>query len=388
MIMKLLHKLRLAIPALFLVCTMILPSLALTPETADPLALEAVSAILIEARTGQVLYEKNADERLPPASVTKIMTILLVMEAIDSAKITLTDMVSVSEDAASMGGSQVYLKVGEQMSVEDMLKSVIIASANDCAYALAEFISGSEDAFVARMNERAAELGMTNTVFENTNGLDDATVNHMTTARDISLMSAELIVKHPTVLTYSSIWMDSIRDGAFGLTNTNRLIRFYSGANGLKTGSTSKAKFCISATAKRDDMQLIAVIMASPTRDMRNEAAKKLLDWGFAKYSFFVSESGMCGDVRVLGGISDIVPTVTGEFTAVVGKGDEKKIERNIVLPEDVAAPVRAGDVVGEVEYLLGGEIIGKCDILASEEVGKISYFGIFEKLIKKFLLI
>ena len=226
-------------------------------------ALECQSAILMEASTGMVLYEKNADEALPPASVTKIMTLLLVMEAVDSGKIKLTDMVSVSENAASMGGSQVYLKVGEEMSVEEMIKCVVIASANDCAVALAEFLCGSEEAFVTQMNTRAKELGMENTNFENTNGLDDTVTNHKISARDIAIMSRELL-SHELILKYSSTWMDTIRDGTFGLTNTNRLVRFYSGANGLKTGSTSRAKFCISATAKRDGMQLIAVIMAAP----------------------------------------------------------------------------------------------------------------------------
>jgi len=259
-------------------------------ETPD-LAIDAQSAILIEASTGQVFYEKNADEALPPASVTKIMTLLLVMEAIDSGSIALSDMVSVSDYASSMGGSQVYLKAGETMSVEDLLKSVVIASANDAAVALAEFLMGSEEAFVKRMNERAKELGMENTNFENTNGLDDTAENHLISARDIATMSRELI-KHEKILEYSSTWMDSIRNGEFGLTNTNRLIRFYSGANGLKTGSTSKAKFCISASAKRDGMQLIAVIMGSPTRDIRNECAKKLLDYGFANYGCYSNPKG------------------------------------------------------------------------------------------------
>ena len=207
-----------------------------------------------------MLYEENADQALPPASVTKIMTLLLVMEAIDGGSITLNDTVQVSENAASMGGSQVFLEPGETMSVEELLKCVIVASANDASVALAEFVAGSEEAFVARMNERAGQLGMQNTHFENTNGLDDTTTEHLTSARDIAIMSAELI-RHPKILDYSSIWMDSIRNGSFGLTNTNRLIRFYRGANGLKTGSTSRAGFCISASALRDGMQLIAVVM-------------------------------------------------------------------------------------------------------------------------------
>ena len=221
---------------------------------------DAVSCILMDAKTGRVLFEKNADEALPPASVTKVMTMLLVFEALDAGTIKLSDMVQASEHAASMGGSQIYLKVGEEMSVDDLLKSLIVASANDAAVALAEYIAGSEESFVAKMNARAEELGMKNTHFENTNGLDDTATNHVTSARDIAIMTRE-VVKHEAVFNYSTIWMDTIRDGAFGLTNTNRLIRFYKGATGLKTGSTAKAKFCISATAKSDGISLIKVIM-------------------------------------------------------------------------------------------------------------------------------
>ena len=248
--------------------------------------LPCKSAILMDATTGQVLFEQNPDEALPPASVTKVMTLLLVMEAIDSGKLSLSDMVSVSAHAASMGGSQVYLKEGETMSVEEMLKCVIIASANDCAVALAEHVAGSEEAFVAAMNERATALGMKNTHFENTNGLDDTATNHVTSARDIAIMSRALIA-HEKILEYSGIWMDTIRDGTFGLTNTNRLVRFYRGCTGLKTGSTARAKFCISATAERDGLSLICVIMAADTRDERNNTAAKLLDYGFASYSTY-----------------------------------------------------------------------------------------------------
>ena len=249
--------------------TMIIPSFVFCVSADEPFALDAKSAILMEAESGTVLFEQNADEALPPASVTKIMTLLLVMEAIDNGTLKLDDMIRTSTNASSMGGSQVYLKEGEEMSAEDMIKSVVISSANDAAVALAEHIAGSEELFVTKMNEKAKALGMKNTNFENTNGLDDTAENHVISARDIAIMSRELI-GHKKILEYSSIWMDSIRDGAFGLTNTNRLIRFYKGANGLKTGSTSKAGFCISATAERDGMTLIAVVMGSPTRDIRN----------------------------------------------------------------------------------------------------------------------
>lgn len=350
------------------------------------LAIDAQSAILIEASTGQVFYEKNADQALPPASVTKIMTLLLVMEAIDSGAISLSDMVSVSDYAASMGGSQVFLKAGELMSVEDLLKSVVIASANDAAVALAEFLMGSEEAFVTRMNERAKELGMANTNFENTNGLDDTAQNHLISARDIATMSRELI-RHEKILEYSSTWMDSIRGGEFGLTNTNRLIRFYSGANGLKTGSTSKAKFCISASAKRDGMQLIAVIMGSPTRDIRNECAKKLLDYGFANYGCYSNPAGDLGKIPVLGGKVTEVPLVYSEFSAVLPKSESKNVRQEIILPESVSAPIKEGDGIGEIVFLSGNSEIGRTKITAGTGCEKLSFFDVFSELFKCALL-
>ena len=250
------------------------------------LSLNCRSAVLMEASTGEILYASNENEALPPASVTKVMTLLLVMEAIEEKKINYTDMVSASEHACSMGGSQIYLEAGEQMSVEDLLKSVVIASANDAAVTLAEYVAGTEEAFVEMMNKKAAELGMENTFFENTNGLDDTTEKHLTSAKDIAIMSRELI-KYPKITEYSSIWMDTVRNGEFGLTNTNRLVRFYKGCTGLKTGSTSKAGFCISATAERDGLSLIAVIMGSPSRDERNAAAVNLLNYGFSNFTVF-----------------------------------------------------------------------------------------------------
>lgn len=351
------------------------------------LSLDCVSAILMEQSTGRVLYEKEADVPLPPASVTKIMTLLLIMEALENGNFKLDDMVQVSETAASMGGSQIYLELGEQMTVNDMLKSIIIASANDAAVAMAEFVSGSVESFVAKMNSRAAELGMNNTYFVNVTGLDDGIDNHVTSARDIAIMSRELL-KHPKVLEYSTIWMDTVRDGQFGLTNTNRLIRFYSGANGLKTGSTSKAKFCISATAMKNGMQLIAVIMASPTRDTRNEAAKKLLDYGFANYTRVHYPAADCGDIRVKGGIEGLVGTGYDAFDYLTEKGGDKGIEQIVTLDENVAAPVKAGQKVGEVKFIKNGDEIGTIDILAKEDVDKISYFGLLFNMMKKYLLI
>ncbi len=346
---------------------------------------DAVSCILMDAKTGRVLFEKNADEALPPASVTKVMTMLLVFEALDAGTIKLSDMVQASENAASMGGSQIYLKVGEEMSVDDLLKSLIVASANDAAVALAEYIAGSEESFVAKMNARAVELGMENTHFENTNGLDDTATNHVTSARDIAIMTRE-VIKHEAVFNYSTIWMDTIRDGEFGLTNTNRLIRFYKGATGLKTGSTAKAKFCISATAERDGLSLIAVVMGSPTRDVRNALAASLFDFGFANYASYTDESAECETVRVTGGVQNTLKTVHETFSETVEKGTESKIEKRIDMPEKLAAPIVKGEKIGTVTYLLDGKELGTADILADETVEKIGFFTLFPRLFSWFL--
>ncbi len=346
------------------------------------LNLNAMSAILMEAETGAVLYEQNADEQLPPASITKIMTLLLVMEAVESGKIALTDTVVASERAASMGGSQIFLKVGEQMCVEDLIKSVVIASANDAAAALAEYLCGSIETFVDKMNEKAHMLDMKNTHFENTNGLDDTTVNHYTSARDIAIMSRALIA-HPLILQYSTIWMDTIRNGEFGLTNTNRLVRFYPGATGLKTGSTSKAKFCISATAKRDDMHLIAVIMGSPTRDIRNEEAKKLLDYGFANYAVYKEASTDIGDIPILGGVQDTCRVRSGNVAFLTDKSKLSSVTRHVNIPTELAAPVTIGQKVGTVTYYVGDVPVGECDIYATEEVNKISFWDVFVRILK-----
>lgn len=347
--------------------------------------VDAVSAILMEADSGTVLYEQNADEALCPASVTKTMTMLLVLEAVDSGKISLDDMVSVSENAASMGGSQIFLSPGETMSVDDLLKSMIVASANDAAVALAEYVCGSEDAFVACMNERAKELGCKNTHFENPTGLDDTASGHVMSAHDIAVISRE-VIKHELVYNYSTIWMDTIRGGAFGLTNTNRLIRFYKGATGLKTGSTSKAKFCISATAERGGLTLIAVIMAAPTRDIRNEAAKSLFDYGFANYSLYTDEPEEFEDIYVTGGKENLTKGVSSGFSVVVSKGDAGKIEKVTDVPEKLSAPIVKGEKIGTVTYILDGKSIGTSDILAAENVDKITFWSLLKKLGSWFL--
>ena len=352
----------------------------ITPE------LNCESAILMEAATGTVLFEKDADKALPPASVTKIMTLLLTVEAIEKGVMKWDDKIAASANAASMGGSQIYLKEGEEMTVEDLVKSVVIASANDAAVALAEAVAGSEEVFVARMNERAAELGMKNTHFENTNGLDDTVTNHVTSARDIAIMSRELI-KHEKILQYSSTWMDSVRNGEFGLTNTNRLVRFYNGATGLKTGSTSKAKFCMSATAERDGMSLIAVIMAAPSRDERNNAAKALLDYGYANFSLYKSTPELPDAVKVLGGARDECKVEAEPFCTVVKKGSDAKIGYQTSVSERLAAPIAEGDEVGTVIYTLDGTEIGKTPIVAKESVNKANFFDIFLKIIGWFLV-
>ena len=350
------------------------------------LGLDCRSALLMEASTGVVLYEQNADEMLPPASVTKVMTLLLVMEAIEAGGVKLDDIVTTSANAASMGGSQIFLEEGEQMNVEDMLKSVVIASANDAALALAEHICGSETAFVARMNERARELNMQGTVFENTNGLDDTTQKHLTCARDIAIMSRELI-KHDKILEYSSIWMDSVRDGSFGLTNTNRLVRYYPGCTGLKTGSTAKAGFCISATAQRNGMSLICVIMGAPSRDVRNAAAVSLLDWGFAEYGVFRAEGG-CGEpLSVMGGERDECATEYAQFSCVLPSSEIARVTQTLEQNEVVKAPIKKGDEVGRATYKCGDTIVGSVPIVAAEDIERITFTQLLLRLLAIFVL-
>ena len=346
----------------------------------------ARSCILMDGKTGAILYEYNADEALPPASVTKVMTMLLVFEALAQGTLALTDTVRISETAASMGGSQIFLAPGEEMCVDDLLKGLIVSSANDAAVALAETICGSEEAFVARMNARAAELGMKNTHFENTNGLDDTTENHVTSARDIAIMTKELI-RHEKVFDYTTIWMDTIRNGTFGLSNTNRLIRFYKGATGLKTGSTAKAKFCISATAERDGLSLIAVIMGSPTRDERNALAASLLDFGFANYGCYTSPAQAMDDVRITGGVGNTLATVKEAFSVTVEKTKLSKVEMRVDMPEKLAAPIAKGQKIGTVTYLDGGKEIGTADILAAHSVEKITFSTLFPRLLEWFLM-
>ena len=350
------------------------------------LEINAKSAVLIDANTGTVLYSLNKDTPLPPASVTKIMTLLLVFEAIEHENLKYDDTLTVSEHAASMGGSQVFLEPGEVMEVEELLKCVIIASANDAALTLAEHIAGSEEAFVDMMNKRAYELKMKNTHFENVTGLDDDVTDHLTTAYDIALMSRELI-KHKKVSEYATIWIDTIRDGEFGLTNTNRLVRFYKGITGLKTGSTSKAGFCVSATAKRDGLELIAVIMGAESSDIRNACATKLLDYGFANYSIYQNEGANLGTIKVLGGTKDNVAIKFDSYNSLENKGNKNKITYETNINENIEAPVKKGDVVGEIKYMLNGEIIGKSEIYCIENINKISFWEFFIRILENFIL-
>ena len=356
----------------FFICVcFMMQSVAVFAEGNTDLGLNAKSAILMEEATGNILYESNPDERLPIASVTKVMTMLLIMEAVDSGKISLDDMVTVSENAMSYGGSTMFLETGEQLTVNDMLKGIAVASANDGCVAMAEHLAGSESAFVDMMNEKAKELGMENTHFMNTNGLDED--DNYSSARDVAIMSRELM-KHETIFNYTSIWMDTLRGGKFQLANTNKLIRFYDGANGLKTGSTSKALCCLSAAAKRNDMQLIAVVLGAPTSAERFASAKSLLDYGFANYA--VNTQITAGDevqkIAVEKGVDKEVGVVAGDScSTLVKKGQEDNITKEIKIDETITAPIEAGQKIGTMTISRDGEVIADIDLNASSAVEK-----------------
>ncbi|MDD6022607.1 MAG: D-alanyl-D-alanine carboxypeptidase family protein [Acutalibacteraceae bacterium] len=349
------------------------------------LAIKAKSAVLMDASTGQVLYKYNENEKLPPASVTKIMSLLLIAEAIDNGKIKLTDEVTASAEAAAKGGSQIWLKEGETMSVDELLKAVAIASANDACCALGEYIAGSESAFVNMMNERAKELGMNNTHFENCSGLDDDTTNHLTTAYDIGLMSVELL-KHEFIENYTTVWMDSLRDGATELVNTNRLVRFYNGTTGIKTGTTSKAGKCLSASAKRDGLHLVAVVMGSQTSDDRFETAKTLLNYGFANYESvnLTADESLITDVKVIRGAEDTVKPGHEEFKSVtLKKGDKDKISAEINLSTDAEAPIENGQTLGSINFVLNGEIISKCRLFSPQQIKRTTYADVIKAMLR-----
>ena len=369
----------------------ILGGMLALPAGAVDLQLAAPSAVLMDLATGTVLYETNSHERLAPASVTKVMTLLLIMEAVDSGKISWQDTVTASEAAAAKGGSQVYLKVGETMSVEEMVKSITVSSANDCACAMAEFLAGSEAGFVEKMNARAKELGMEDTHFVNCTGLDDepSAAEHLTSAYDIALMSRELLLHHPDIKKFTTIWMDTVRNGAFGLANTNKLVRFYEGTTGLKTGSTDAAGYCMSATAERDGMELIAVILKSSTRDIRNEAAKSLLSYGFANYTLMDVYPGQALppiDV-LLGEREQVQPVLAQSSRILVDKSQVNAVTTQVSLCEDVEAPVEAGQKLGEMAVSIGGEPLQTIPIVAGEAVERITIPGIFSRLLRNLFM-
>jgi len=364
---------------------MVYPASALEIKKTE-MSLDAKSVVLMDALTGTVLYSKNMNEALPPASVTKIMTLLLVFEAIDKGALKYDEMLTVSENAASMGGSQVFLEPGESMSVDELLKCVVVSSANDAALTLAERVGGSEEAFVELMNERANELGMKNTYFENVTGLDDEVERHLISAYDIALMSKELL-KHEKITNYTTIWMDTIRNGQFGLSNTNRLVKYYRGITGLKTGYTSSAGYCISASARRDGLHLIAVVMGAKTSNERNGIASKLLDFGFANYCSLNDGGKELGTIRVLGGTSDTVTVRYDNFSMLENIGNRDKIEKEVVIPQSISAPVKKGDVVGKIVYKLDGKIIGENPVVADNGVGKINFWNYFLKGLENLIL-
>ena len=354
---------------------------------AEGLDVPAPSAILMDAATGTVLYEKNADEKLPPASVTKIMTLLLVMEALDSGSIGWGDMVTASEAAAAKGGSQVYLEVGEQMSMDEMLKSVVVSSANDCATALAEHVAGSEAAFVEKMNARAAELGMENTHFVNCTGLDDGdnASEHLTTARDIATMSRELLT-HEEIKKYTTIWMDTVRNGQFGLSNTNKLVRFYEGTTGLKTGYTSTAGHCLSASAERDGMELIAVVLHCESSTDRFRSAKALLDYGFANYALADTRpEEPLQPVRViLGEESTLTPVLQQTAPILVEKGELAVITKTVTLCQEVEAPVAAGQQLGTLTLSTSTRTLAEIPIIAPQASEKLTLWELAARLLKR----
>ena len=365
---------------IFVVMALLLGAL---PAQAADLEIPGKSALLMDVATGQVLYEQNAHEPLPPASVTKVMTMLLVMEAIDSGKIGWNDTVTASEAAAAKGGSQIYLKVGETMSVTDMVKSIAVSSANDCACAMAEHIAGSEAAFVQRMNQRAKELGMNDTNFVNCTGLDDEAEakDHKTSAYDIALMSRQLLKYHPDIKKFTTIWMDTVRDGAFGLSNTNKLVRFYSGATGLKTGFTSGAGYCLSASAQRDGMELVAVVMGCETSAQRFAACKSMLDYGFANFALISPQFKGDLEIPVKLGSQQKVKAVPGEEAQLLmDKSQRDMVTTDFQLEERVTAPVSKGQRLGTMTVRAGEQILAQIPLVAETGVSRLTWSDLFVK--------
>ena len=349
------------------------------------LNLECGGAVLIEQNSGRVLYDHNMHQKLRPASVTKIMSILLIMEAIDSGRLSYTDKIPCTETAAAMGGSQIWLDVREELTVDEMLKAICVVSANDCTVAMAEYLAGSQEAFVEQMNAKAKELGMNDTNFKNCHGIDED--GHETSAYDIALMSRELLTKHPDITKYTTIWMDSLRDGKSELVNTNKLIRNYKGATGLKTGSTSIALYNLSASATRDNLSLIAVIMKAPTTKIRFAEAEKLLDYGFSnfQYSKFSNENNILKSISVQKGVKDSIDLAyETSVGALVKKGESKNVEQTINIPEIISAPINKGDVIGNIVYTIDGNEVAKVNIVANESVEKNNIINMINYVFKK----
>ena len=357
--------------------------------SAAPPEVEAKAAVLMDVATGTVLYEQNAHEKLAPASVTKVMTMLLIMEAIDSGRIGWEDTVTASEAAAAKGGSQVYLKVGETMTVSDMVKSIAVSSANDCACAMAEHLAGSEEAFVEKMNQRAMELGMEDTHFVNCTGLDDGpdAAAHLTSAWDIAIMSQELLAHHPDIKKYTTIWMDTIREGTFGLSNTNKLIRFYNGATGLKTGFTSSAGYCLSASAEREGMELIAVVLGSETSPKRFAACKSLLDYGFANYALAAPEYTP-QTIPVELGTADTVTAVPSRVPRLlIDKDQRSTVTTRVEQKEKITAPVSQGQRLGTLTVLSGEQVLDQIPLVAEKTVPKLTFMQLWGRVIGKMVM-
>ena len=352
-------------------------------ENNNSLNLESGAAVLIEQTTGQVLYSHNAHEQLRPASVTKVMSILLIMEQIDSGNLSYTDTVSCSENARSMGGSQIWLDPRETLTVDEMLKAICVVSANDCVVAMAEHIAGSEEAFVQMMNDKAKKLGMNDTTFKNCHGIDED--GHVTSAYDIALMSKELLTKHPNITKYTTIWMDSLRDGKSQLVNTNKLIKTYKGITGLKTGSTSLALYNLSASDTRDDLSLIAVIMKAPSTKVRFAEAQKLLDYGFNKFSFksFGNSGDVIQTVSVNKGVKDHVESILENSAGtLIEKGKENQVTQTVEINDNIEAPIKKGDVIGKVVFSLDDSELSSTNLVASCDVDKITLFSMSKKII------
>ncbi len=370
--------------AIFLLLVLLAGALLPAVRAAE-LDLPAPSYVLMERSTGEVLLEHNAHERLRPASVTKVMTLLLIMEALDDGRIGWDDMVQTSAAAAAKGGSQIYLEENEQLPLEEMLKSIVVSSANDCACAMAEHIAGSEAAFVEMMNARAEQLGMTDTHFVNCTGLDDEpeAAEHLTTAYDIALMSRELL-GHEAIKKYTTIWMDTVRDGQFGLSNTNKLVRFYDGTTGLKTGYTSAAGHCLSASAERNGMELIAVVLHCASSTDRFESAKALLNYGFSNYALVTPEPGELPAVPVtLGTSMEITPVLADETPILIDKALAAGVETRVCVDKSVTAPVEAGQTLGTLTITSGGQTIAERDLVAPEAVGALRWGDVYLQMLR-----